>query len=517
MGRKRRRVEKTTATSCDVFRGSDEPDGRSEEYAGPSGLSAIVDNTQNRVGLHTVKIYGFRQEETEETVWELLKSRGIGESLVTNVDIRRGSVCVEFRYKEDALSFYQAHAGDGIRYKNRRFSLCLGKGEEKWSCSACRARNSTKLQLCFQCKGPRSIYSLPSGQMGDAVGEIRTLRVSSFPVNTTGEFLRHEFQKIAPVKSVVVSNDTASAYVEFSDVEGCQQVYTYCSSQDGKLITSKGFSLVVEKVAAVKAPTRVEQHVQHMKQPSSFQIALSSQWQHKPNSWPKPFDENESGFVLSSTPGLYYDVASQFYYNSESKLYFSCVKQEYFSYTNGKFECYTTVQPSVKKVEVKLGTMKRKGKKDKPKKTRIVEQQETPAVKSNGGQRRLKARVQFACLLCMRKFKSKEKLERHNNLSLMHQTNLGRQDNYQDRAKARRTLFGQSDNPDEQQQVKNHILNTPIDVRNKGASLLQSMGWSYGEGAGKDAEGIVNPIDAIKIGGRTGRAGIGAKKVRKNK
>jgi hypothetical protein len=43
----------------------------------------------------------------------------------------------------------------------------------------------------------------------------------------------------------------------------------------------------------------------------------------------------------------------------------------------------------------------------------------------------------------------------------------------------------------------------PLDGANKGAQMLQQMGWRAGEGLGSQKQGITAPVDAIKSGGRT--------------
>lgn len=52
---------------------------------------------------------------------------------------------------------------------------------------------------------------------------------------------------------------------------------------------------------------------------------------------------------------------------------------------------------------------------------------------------------------------------------------------------------------------------TPISDDNKGAKMLQQMGWKKGEGLGKDGSGILNPIRAESY---AKSAGIGASSTR---
>ncbi|KAG2217412.1 hypothetical protein INT45_004870 [Circinella minor] len=124
----------------------------------------------------------------------------------------------------------------------------------------------------------------------------------------------------------------------------------------------------------------------------------------------------------------------------------------------------------------------------------------------------------MACLLCQRKFKTIQDLQRHQQVSELHKKNL--QDsvcvekakmklryiktdaeqaeerlvdqNYRNRAAERRQAYGQPEKPVIPSQQKQK----PITSDNVGARMLQQMGWRRGEGLGKDAAGIVNPIAA---------------------
>ncbi|KAJ2726795.1 hypothetical protein GGI07_000306 [Coemansia sp. Benny D115] len=104
---------------------------------------------------------------------------------------------------------------------------------------------------------------------------------------------------------------------------------------------------------------------------------------------------------------------------------------------------------------------------------------------------------------------------------------------YVDRAQARRKMGAKlaPENPAQQQQPHRHVEanvqpqsapmksksnhepvsldkdKTPIGSRNKGYSMLQSMGWTPGTGLGADCTGRTDPIDAAD---NTSRLGLGA-------
>ncbi|XP_063540549.1 angiogenic factor with G patch and FHA domains 1 isoform X2 [Cydia strobilella] len=77
---------------------------------------------------------------------------------------------------------------------------------------------------------------------------------------------------------------------------------------------------------------------------------------------------------------------------------------------------------------------------------------------------------------------------------------------YNDRAKERRDKVGSSHHSEKTQRAD---LDTFIAPENKGFKLLQKMGWSKGEGLGKDSQGDTEPIPLVDNDGTSG-LGTGA-------
>ncbi|XP_063367034.1 angiogenic factor with G patch and FHA domains 1 isoform X1 [Cydia amplana] len=74
---------------------------------------------------------------------------------------------------------------------------------------------------------------------------------------------------------------------------------------------------------------------------------------------------------------------------------------------------------------------------------------------------------------------------------------------YNDRAKERRDKVGSSHHSEKTQSAD---LDTFIAPENKGFKLLQKMGWSKGEGLGRDSQGDTEPIPLV---GNDGTSGLG--------
>ncbi|KHJ44162.1 g-patch domain protein [Trichuris suis] len=139
----------------------------------------------------------------------------------------------------------------------------------------------------------------------------------------------------------------------------------------------------------------------------------------------------------------------------------------------------------------------------------------------------------LTCLLCRRQFQSKDILLKHQQFSELHKKNLQRKqgetaDNsvasamgssysgrYRDRAKERREKFGLDDQIEPNalkekflvESVSEEPVSSPMQMDNKGAKLMRSMGWQEGQGLGRQNQGITDPITAER---RIAGVGLGA-------
>jgi len=155
--------------------------------------------------------------------------------------------------------------------------------------------------------------------------------------------------------------------------------------------------------------------------------------------------------------------------------------------------------------------------------------------------------AQMCCLLCKRKFESVSEIQKHEQLSKLHQSNLENDavrnacltkiqkkrqlstqtenSEYRDRARERRLQFSQPDRPDlphpnprvaAKQAIVAASKRPPSPEPeppkpNKGAKLLAAMGWTEGSGLGAEGSGIVEPI---KAGSYAEGVGLGAGSVK---
>lgn len=140
------------------------------------------------------------------------------------------------------------------------------------------------------------------------------------------------------------------------------------------------------------------------------------------------------------------------------------------------------------------------------------------------------------CLLCSRQFKTEAEVNKHERMSQLHRDNLKNEDlvskaiaklnptqtdaeldsAYRDRARERRQAFNQPKQPAAQHnkgakpQTKPENQEEPVitPAPSKGAALLGKMGWTKGEGLGKEGTGMTS---AIQTDVYTQGVGLGAK------
>lgn len=118
----------------------------------------------------------------------------------------------------------------------------------------------------------------------------------------------------------------------------------------------------------------------------------------------------------------------------------------------------------------------------------------------------------FICNLCKRQLVSAEALTKHAKLSSLHKQNLDARKKkkstdkekviYRDRAKERRMKYGDPDEPQPSKLKEKYLkarevemsvpvqkVDEPIGAENVGNRLLQKMGWTEGQGLGKQNQG----------------------------
>lgn len=155
--------------------------------------------------------------------------------------------------------------------------------------------------------------------------------------------------------------------------------------------------------------------------------------------------------------------------------------------------------------------------------------------------------VLVACLLCKRQFASQDQLIRHEKESKLHAENLAKQPStarsvsksegseasapvYKDRAAERRATYGESipilykndwDDDRDKRGYAKHLKSSDYpaqrdieakvyeDGSNPGNQMLRKMGWTEGDGLGRNGEGTRDPV---ALDGHTGRdkTGVGS-------
>lgn len=122
------------------------------------------------------------------------------------------------------------------------------------------------------------------------------------------------------------------------------------------------------------------------------------------------------------------------------------------------------------------------------------------------------------CNLCKRQLASLEALQKHAKLSTLHKQNLEarkkKNDNssekivYRDRAKERRLKYGDSEPPQPSKLKEKYLMALESEMvlgsESVGNRLLQKMGWSEGQGLGKQNQGRTTIIQAERYSSQVG-------------
>lgn len=130
--------------------------------------------------------------------------------------------------------------------------------------------------------------------------------------------------------------------------------------------------------------------------------------------------------------------------------------------------------------------------------------------------------AKLICNLCKRQLVSAESLTKHAKLSTLHKQNLEARKSkknadkekivYRDRAKERRMKYGDPDEPQPSKLKEKYLksrevemtvpstkVDEPIGAENVGNRLLQKMGWTEGQGLGKQNQGRTTIIQVGSI------------------
>ena len=153
----------------------------------------------------------------------------------------------------------------------------------------------------------------------------------------------------------------------------------------------------------------------------------------------------------------------------------------------------------------------------------------------------------LCCYLCSRKFKSVAEVNKHERLSDLHRQNLGNDElvakakkklqkhesqlqqqtnnDYRDRAKERRKLYGVVNKKGEQVGIRSqHTKDDEVSavVQSKGAALLSKMGYAAGSGLGASGSGRTAPINqdvymaGVGLGAEGGKVGDAVTEAERN-
>jgi len=450
-----------------------------------------------------------------------------------------------------------------------------------WICSSCNKSNFGRRQECFVCAKPRGEDSIVVGNMNLERGnlaQIKVLIVSGIHQGTTEEQVNDVFREFGPVEAVRLTPDGTRAYVEYFTAEQAQYALSICNGQKGILrigqalvsvtMANLGFNSSNRSNPVGFAALQAAQWASHNQTIDSHQSAVvntsTSEKKAEPLSeWPTPFDEGGMTYRVDPESGLYFEEKSGYYFDYSNKTYYSTVKKKHYKYENKSFvECEAPstkvegsskpkkskekkgllsfsidgsirkkIEEQAKEAEQESSSQKKAEVKGSATKLSKVTSKKAKEISKNIeqwniNQKKLGKLDKPVCLLCRRKFKSVEKLKRHELKSEMHKENLRKKKmgiskpisvaepktveqatkaaeaaGYVDRAGERRKAFGQDAKPLSSSSSKNlgdaNRIETPIhvaDQANKGASLLKAMGWKEGEGLGRNKDGIAAPI-----------------------
>mmetsp|Transcript_24088 Transcript_24088/g.42544 ORF Transcript_24088/g.42544 Transcript_24088/m.42544 type:complete len:617 (+) Transcript_24088:337-2187(+) len=385
-----------------------------------------------------------------------------------------------------------------------------------------------------------SFFLMRSDALQDSNKGLKTVRVTNMSEHTTKACVISEFQRIAPVATAEVFSNGTCAFVEFAEFAGACNAKAYARVQGGSVVTSFG------KRWEVTSPQHTaEDSLEGPNVPDASK--LIRQDTERPM-WPKPFAESGMAFALQPGTSLYYDKTSNFYYDPTIDIYFSCDRNQYFRYSReeGFLACVLPSRPQSSdvpaassssssssssqphhqtgeggirgaEVELKLKRKRRKPNVHPAGQTNTVDANKTTSTDPDTRFMDVQGRDQqkgaeTVCLLCRRRFPNHAKLSRHIRESRMHADNLENQQAtrlYLDRSALRRNAFPEADGLSGAGQ---HIEHANNDLSSAGATILKSMGWKVGAPLGRSGEGVVEPVDAIAIGGRTtvsDRQGLG--------
>lgn len=334
------------------------------------------------------------------------------------------------------------------------------------------------------------------------------LRLSGIPRSLTQKDLKRAMQRFAPIKSLQAAGPTA--YVEFSSADGAQTALN-CASANKGLVNIKGDISVV--LARPPPELMDSQGLSHQTWFNSTIEQTSSSALHTlpSSSAPPPLTNVYNNGADYTTKYAPYDQPLQpklqFDQDNPKLQAGSCgeenmLSKSYSSITKGSPNEMVLAQAPPIRLELAkntaVGRLNRKkgalasdhqyvsefARKDIPDSQRVTIVPKPPHV----------------CMLCLRKFPSGEKLQRHELRSILHKQNLKTS---QMHSSSRSSTHNSDQRPvPVTPPTSSPPVEAPIPASSKGSQLLLKMGWIHGAGAGSRAQGITTPLNAVAIGGR---------------